>query len=171
MSKLYVINATRNTQRIVLVRPNVTGAAHKFVMVIPAGQQELMGDEFSAEDQKLMMEHLERFGGRDITEMNGTPENFFGLAYRREQPAKADQILAAHNVDMTRREKLSAQVMIDGVKAFDGKLRRGGKIPNPAALVTETVIEETAPLGEKMPSGGLRSAINVTLEGGDLKVA
>lgn len=171
MAKLFVINATRHTQRIVLTRPNVNGPGSKFIMVVPSGSQEEMGDSFSAEDQLLMIAHLERYGGRDITDMNGTPADFFGLAWRREQPAKEDQIMSAHTVDMTRREKVSAQVMVDSVKAFDGKLRRGGRFPNPASLVTETVIEETAPRGEKMPSGGMRSEIIGTIEGGDFRVA
>ena len=169
MPNLYIVNATRHVQKISLWLDSSHNRMTTFM--VPSGGQELMDDAFTEADKVKMIQHIERFGGLDISETNKTPPGFAGLAYRWDRPAKEPEIEAAHEVDMTRREKMSAGAMVDGVKAFDGRARRSRGVVRPQSMITETEIQEVAPVGEAMPSGGLYSKIIGDVEGGRFDVA
>jgi hypothetical protein len=166
MPDLYIVNATPQTQRI----PLRLNSGRKTRFEVPMGGQDVMGDEFGQEDKMLMIQHLERFGGIDISETNKTPPGFCGIAYRWDRPARESEIERAHEVDLTRREKVSAGEMVKGAKAFDGRVRGARGVTRPQSMVTETTIEETVPLGETPPSGGLRSTIIGDVQGGQLEI-
>lgn len=169
MPNLYIVNATRHVQKISLWLDN---SNRMTTFLVQSGGQEVMEEPpFTQADQMKMIQHIERFGGLDISETNKTPPGFAGLAYRWDRPAKESDIEAAHEVDMTRREKMSAGAMVDGVKAFDGRARRSRGVVRPQSMITETEIQEVAPVGETMPSGGLYSKIIGDVEGGRFDVA
>lgn len=166
MANLFIVNAT--TQRHLI--PFILESGRRMRLEVPSGGQEVMGEEFSEGDKVAMIRHLERYGGIDITETHKTPPGFCGLAYRWDTAAKESDIRRANEVDVTRRQKLSASEMVKTVKAFDGTVRNTRGVTRPQSMITETTIEETAPLGETPPSGGLRSTIIGDVEGGKLEI-
>ncbi len=177
MSKLYIVNATRMTHiiplRLDMPDDNNKAAYHrKAAFNIPPGSQIEMGDMYTEAEKLAMIVHLERFGGLDISTTHQTPPGFAGLAYRWERPATESDITRAHEVDMTRREKMSAREMVNSAKSFDGRLRQSLKRygVDAAAMITETTIEEVAPPNERPPSGGLKSKIIGDVTGGKYDV-
>lgn len=174
MGNLYVINASRSHQAIPLFLTQKSGdvitAYRKTRLEVPSGGQIVIGDEFDEAHKVALVNHIERFGGVDISMTHHTPQGFSGLAYRWEKPASESDIERSHEVDMTRRAKLSAREFTRSAKAFDGQIRQTRGI-KPSAVITETVIEEVAPRGETMPSGGIRSEIIGDPQGGDFDIA
>ncbi|MHB1310541.1 MAG: hypothetical protein ACYC3L_00895 [Gemmatimonadaceae bacterium] len=166
MATLYIVNATRQRHRIPLVLDS--GRVTRFD--VPSLGQEQMAGEFSEADKMRMVQHIERYGGLDISETHKTPPGFSGLAYRWDRPAKVAEIEGAHEVEMVRREKVSAREMTNAVKAFDGRARNIRGIQRPESMITETVIEETVPTGETPPSGGLMSKIIGDVSGDRLDI-
>lgn len=167
MPNLFIINTTRLN-----FKPSLrTDNGRRIPFLVPAGGQEVMDDTFSEADKFRMIHHIESFGGLNISETNKTPPGFSGWAYRWDIPASENQIMAGHEVDMTRREKVSARAMVDGAKAFDGTARRARGVRQPQSMITETEIQEVAPVNEAPPSGGLHSKIIGDVEGGKLEIA
>lgn len=165
MGKLFVINASVVTQKVLWRLPN----GRKAALVIGPGAQEEVDAAFDEADRVALINHIETYGGLDISETSQTPPGFSGLAYRWEQPASESEITRAHEVDMTRRQKISAREMLNGVKAFDGGLRQIKGLPG-SAVISETTILETAPAGETPPSGGLKSTIIGDVQGGRVDI-
>lgn len=167
MEKLFIVNATAQKQKIILFMRD--GRRVRFD--IAPGSQEPVGDEFDEEVRSVLLAHIERYGGLNITETSRTPAGFSGLAYRWDRPATESEIERSHEVDQVERQKRSARSMLDGVKAFDGKVRKSKRLARPQSLVTETTIEESAPPGEVLPSGGIRSTIVGDVQGRRLEIA
>lgn len=165
MGKLFVVNASVITQKIKWRLPNGRVTA----LVIGPGAQEEVDAAFDEADRVALINHIETYGGLDISETSQTPPGFSGLAYRWERPASESEITRAHEVDMTRRQKISAREMLNGVKAFDGTMRNIRGLPT-GAMVSETTILETAPAGETPPSGGLKSTIIGDVHGGRVDI-
>jgi hypothetical protein len=168
MSDLYIINASRHRHKFLLRLESGRLA----MLNIPAGGQEVMGDAFDEVSKMRAIQQVEFYGGMEISgPKNATPDGFAGLAYRWERPAPADTIEAAYETDMTRRRKVSARQRVDLAKGFDGVARGKQSITNPGALVTVTEIEEVAPAGETLPSGGITSTIIASIDGGKFEIA
>ncbi len=167
MSDLYLINASRHRHKFLLRLES-----GKIAMLnIPAGGQEVMGDAFDEASKMRAIQQVEFYGGMEISgPKNSTPPGFAGLAYRWDRPAPSDTIEAAYETDMVRRRKVSARQRVDLAKGFDGIAREKKSITNPAALVTVTEIEEVAPIGETLPSGGITSTIISSMDGGKLEI-
>ena len=164
---LYIINSTKHRHKFLLRLDK----GQLSPLNIPAGGQEVLGDEYEEVTKFQAIQHIERYGGMEISgPKNTTPPNFYGLAYRWDRPANPDTIEAAFETDMVRRRKVSARERINAAKGMDGMTRAGKMIAHPGDVVTISEIQEIAPLGETLPSGGLSSTIISAMDGGKLEI-
>lgn len=134
---------------------------------IGAGRQTAIGERerWTVAQQAKVIEQLERFGARDAAEAHGRMTKMSGLLYRDSGQIETDEILTAHEAEMRGREDRSAAAATNGALAF-GQTARKASAERPAAKITETLVEQELPRGQRPRGDEVRFALSVDPEAG-----
>lgn len=115
------------------------------------------------DDIKYVIEQFERYGVRELSEVDRINGRFDGLLYSTKKPASEDAIITAHNALIESKEEISAQEATKSALAFDqaGRNKRGPRIAKEVAVEVSQII----PRGEKPTGKEINFGLSVATDG------
>lgn len=149
MAKLFICNTTKQKWHHSFRVPEME---RLYFVEIPPGSQVEISHNLSAESHKAIVKHLELYGGRDASSVNGKLEDFPGLFYRFERPIGVDEILAGHDAVVETAEQRSAGAVFHSALANDAAHRdkTGHRLVSESEIeVTEQVRPGQKPTGKE----------------------
>ena len=150
---LYIANATKQTFRFMHRVPE-TGKT--LVVDIPSGQQRAIGDNWSSAQKDVAIAHIERFGGRAVTDTRITPSDFDGVLYSHK-PIVAERIEQLHGVVVDKQEARSVKEATRSALAFDVANR--DKTGKRRAKVSEVEVEQEQ--DKRVSADGMKFSVTV----------
>lgn len=163
MAKLFICNTTKQKWHHSFRVPEMNNQLY-FVQ-LPAGSQVEVSSNLGPEAHKAIIQHLEVYGGRDASSINGKLEDFPGIFYRFDKPIGVDEILSGHAAVVEAAEQRSAGAVVKSALANDAVHRD----QTGHRLVSESEIEVTEQVkpGQKATGKEKKIKIGVAKDGLD----
>lgn len=159
---IYVANATKQLFRFMHRVPE-TG---KVLMIdIPSGSQVPVGQGYNPQQMEAVINHLERFGGRSVSDSRINPDDFDGVLYSAGKPVTSDKIASSHEILVEKQEKRAATEATRSALSFDRATR--DKRGNRQARVTEVTVEQDVPARTKPSGSEVNFSISVAPDGSE----
>ena len=147
---LYIANTTQQTFRFMHRGPEMV---RDLVLDIPSGMQHVCGENWNKQQLESAINHLERFGGRSVTDSRIKPDEFDGLMYSVDKPISSDRIHDANEVFKIKQQQRAVNEATKSALAFDVATREGKKANGKRlAKVSEVEVVQDIPAREK-PTG------------------
>jgi hypothetical protein len=128
------------------------------------GQQGPIGHGWTTEQQRKVIEQLERYGARNASDVHGKLTRFSGLLYSDVRIISEDEILAGHEAELETRGERSAMAATKGALAFDRTARTRTR-ERPSAMATKVEVRQDIMPGSRPTGNEVEFDIEVTPEG------
>jgi len=89
---LFIANTTKQNWNHHFRVPEMT---RPYFVQIPSGSQVRIDQRFSAESERVIIEQVEKYGGRNASDVSGKLEQFPGIFYRQSKPISGTKLLRA----------------------------------------------------------------------------
>jgi hypothetical protein len=142
--KLYIANTTTQNWEINYRLPERDRPS---VRKVPAGQQLILVANGSTPEVDMIIEHLRKYGGRDVSEVPKV-RTFIGIVYSVDKPIDPERMMVAHEQNLVALIKQGEEIRKEAAVAIDEKLQE--QTEGRAKLMDTSIIEVVKP-GEKSP--------------------
>lgn len=151
---MFIANTTKQHYKIDLRVPELT----RLVIVdIPSGTQVELGKTWNALQADAVIQHLERYGGKNVKDMGHRIKHFAGILYSTDKPITADRIEDAHEDVVEEQELRAKREFTKNALGLDAALRdkRTRKRGTRATTleIQEVVPPNTKPTGKEVTLG------------------
>ena len=158
---LFIANTTKQNWNHHFRVPEMTRA---YFVKIPAGSQIKVSENLSIASEEAIIQQLQRYGGRNASDVSGKLEKFPGIFYRHSKPITESEIIAGHDAVMDHAERRSAEEATKSALGFDASNRdkHTGE-----RLVKESEVEiiEQVPRGKKATGKEVKFGLTVSKDG------
>jgi hypothetical protein len=145
---LYIANTTKQNWNHHFRVPEMK---RPYFVQIPSGAQVQIERKFGPIAEDMIIEQLQKYGGRNANEVSGKLEAFPGIFYRQAKPIGEDEIVAGHDKVVENQEKRSAAEATRAALGFDAS-KRDRKNKKRLVQTTEVEVIQDVPRNEK-PTG------------------
>lgn len=158
---LYVANCTKQTLVHYVRLPE---SQKSQVYEIPSGQQIQMGRDWTQAQQDHAIQHMKKFGFKEVSDLSRGLDDFDGYVYSTKKPLSEDDINMAHSAVVENQERRSADEAIKAGKSFDLAGRDKRNKSRRLAKLTEVEVVEDLPPREKPTGDEVNFKLSVTDE-------
>ena len=118
---------------------------------------------WSNDDINSVIEQMQRFGVRELSDVDRINGRFDGLLFSTKKPASEDSIIEAHNALIESKEEISASEATKSALAFDqvGRKSRRERVAKEVAVEVTQIV----PKGEKTTGKEVNFGLAVTTDG------
>lgn len=160
--KLFICNSTRQKWHASFRVPE---SRKPYFVVIPPGGQVQADPNLGPDWLNAIVEHIERYGGKEASQVSGKLSEFSGYFYRWEKPVAIDDIYVGHEAVNDNAQERAAGAAVNTAMAFD--MSKRDKTGQRLAVETEIDVTQEIPAGQKPTGKEIKSKIAVTPDGSD----
>lgn len=173
--KLYIANTTKHYHRFFYL---LQEKGTRFFVDIPSGGQIQIPHDLTKNQVDYVLKQLERYGGKDVSEVTEHTPNYSGLSYHVDKTVSEDEILIGHEATVENAEVRAIEEVAKVASGLDIITRDGESIQEKIrgkrrSKMTEVqIVQETADPNVSSDSL-INSTFKITPEGreGKYKVA
>jgi len=173
--KIYVANTTKHYHRFFYY---VQEKGSRFFVDIPSGGQVMIPQDLSRTQVDYVLNQIQRYGGKDVSEVTEHTPDYSGLSYHVDQTVSEDQILTGHEAVVENAEVRSIEEVAKAASGLDIITRDGDNIQEKMrgkrrSKMTEVQIIQESADPNVNPDSLINSTFKITPEGreGRYKVA
>ena len=157
---LFIANTTKQNWNHHFRVPEMT---RPYFVQIPSGSQVRIDQRFGVESERVIIEQIVKYGGRNASDVSGKLEQFPGIFYRQSKPISEDEIVAGHEAVVDGQEKRAASEATRAALGFDASKRDKKRRRN--VQVTEVEVIQEVPPNEKPTGNEVHLHVTVANDG------
>ena len=158
--KLFICNSTRQKWHASFRVPE---SRKPYFVEVPPGAQVQVDPNLGQDWLNAIIEHIERYGGKEASKVSGKLSEFSGYFYRWEKPVAIDDIYVGHEAVNENAQERAAGAAVNTAMAFD--MSKRDKTGQRLATETEIDVTEQVKPGQKPSGKEIKSKITISPEG------
>lgn len=165
--KIYIANTTKHNHRF-FYYTQVKG--DRYFVDIPSGGQVQIPQDLTKTQVDYILKQIERYGGRDVSQVTEHTPNYSGLSYHVDQTVSEEEILIGHEAVIENAEVRAIEEVSKAASGLDIITRDGDNIQDKIrgkrrSKVTEVQIVQESADPNVSPDSLINTTFKVTPEG------